>query len=250
MSDKEGGVPVYIDPSDPEIDDPAAARAGHRWHPADPLTNKLIRCVEALRDISTALAPLESIENAEAERRFYKQAVVPIYSLATAIRDVVNDMRSNKWSRLSGKSQKEVTKQFRLFEKRVPTSSGALRTARDKIAAHIDKNLYTWERRPIWEAFDLRAVVGWANACVEMLVPLLAPDVFSWSRDSAYPGGTSLMNVDGSEITLADVAPYGECIVSLTLTKSPKEGVVREAKTVWQLCRRLRAAWDTKTLKK
>jgi hypothetical protein len=43
------GIPVYLDQREPEIDDPAADACWHRSQPANPLTDKLVRCVESLR---------------------------------------------------------------------------------------------------------------------------------------------------------------------------------------------------------
>ena len=52
------GVPMYLDDRDPELDDPAVDASPRHWKPACPLTSKLARCVEALRDTRVALRRL------------------------------------------------------------------------------------------------------------------------------------------------------------------------------------------------
>jgi hypothetical protein len=224
-----GAVPLYIDDCEPEIDDPSLAAARHKWLPADPVTVKLVRSLEALRDVRTALSPLTQLDG-EPDKRHVKQTIVPVYNFATAVRDLFNDVQSNSWKRPSAKEQRELARQFRLFGQRVPTDKGPLKTARNKIAAHLDKDVFSSGTRQVWDQFDLTTVLGWARGCAEMLVALLEPEVYSWARESGHPKLHTIMNVDGSQVRLLDHEVNGLTLVDITMTRSPKYGIAREVR--------------------
>lgn len=154
------GMPVYLDRRLPELEDPAQELATHHWQPACTTTSKLTRCLEAIRDVSAALAPLSALDQPGADKRLLKQVITPVYNLAISIRDLFNYVQSNNWKKLAKPQQSNLAKCFKKFNETVPTGIGPLKTARDKIAAHLDKDLFTWEYRQLWDSFSYADVLG------------------------------------------------------------------------------------------
>jgi hypothetical protein len=119
------GAPIYMDQSEPELEDPAEKLGPHQWQPACATTSKLTRCLEAVRDLKTVLTPLMSSAEPETEKRWVKQAVIPAYNLAIALRDLFNHIQSNCWPKLS-KGQKDTS---------LSDSNGSARPCRQEMAA-------------------------------------------------------------------------------------------------------------------
>jgi hypothetical protein len=237
-------MPVYLDQREPELEDPSEKLDDHHWQPASNITTKLTRCLEAIRDVSTGVAPLSDSAHPEKEKRTIKNVITPIYSLATAIRDLFNDLQSNCFTKLDPKHQRYLTRAFRNFGQNVPTNKGNLKTARDKIAAHLDKDSWTTDYRQFWDSFSIEDVFAWIRGCIKMLDVLLEPDVYSWTRNSGYSNVYILMNVDGRECSfLLDDDGNAKSFCGFQFVKSPKWGIAREARELWDncadLCRRL-----------
>jgi hypothetical protein len=154
------GLPVYLDQRPPQIEDPSRKLDDHHWQPACTTTSKLTRCLEAVRDVATALAPLSAATQPDTDKRLVKHVITPVYNLAIAIRDFYNDVQSNCGKRLKGPEQRALKNAFRAFGKAVPTGTGVLKTARDKIAAHLDKDLTTSQYRQFWDSFGIADVLG------------------------------------------------------------------------------------------
>ena len=112
----------------------------------------------------------------------------------------------------------------------MPTRDGSLKVARDKIAAHLDKDLCTTEYRQFWDAFGLTDVLAWVRSCFRLLEALLRPDVYIWTRFSGYRNVWNVMNVDGNEVSFLMENNQPVKILHLRLTMSPKAGFVREAR--------------------
>ena len=230
------GMPIYLDQSEPELEDPAQKLGPKQWRPLCATTSKLTRCLEAVRDLSTVLAPLISVPKPDSDKRWVKQAVTPAYILAIAIRDLFNQVQSNCWTKL-GKGQKEkLTRRFKQFGAAVPTKDGHLKAARDKIAAHLDKDLCTSEYRQFWDAFTLGDVLKWIRSCFRLLDALLQPDIYSWTRFSGYSNVWHVMNVDGNEVffLMKDRKPIR--MLGMRFVVSPKAGFVREAQELASAC--------------
>lgn len=238
------GMPVYLDQREPELEDPSEKLYDHHWQPACNTTNKLTRCLEAIRDVSASVVPLFASAHPEKERRLVKNVITPIYSLATSARDLFNDLQSNCFTKLDPKHQRYLTRSFRTFGQNVPTNKGSLKIARDKIAAHLDKDSWTSEYRQFWEAFSIEDVFAWIRGCIRMLDVLLEPDVYSWTRSSGCSDVYTLMNVDGRECSfLLDEDGSAKSFCGFKFVKSPKWGIAREARDLWDncsdLCKRL-----------
>jgi hypothetical protein len=230
------GMPLYLDRRDPELEDPARRLEPHHWQPACGTTSKLMRCLEAVRDAKKALEPVAAAGEPEADKRLIKPAIIPIYTMAIAVRDLFNDVQSNHWTKLRKGEKERLARRFKQFAEAVPTKEGKLKAARDKIAAHLDKDLFSWEYRPLWESFSLSDVLGWVRGCIRMLEALLRPDVYSWTRDSGYANVINLMNVDGSEVSFMSTDGQPSALVGIKLSTSPKYGFFRETEELAQMC--------------
>jgi hypothetical protein len=230
------GMPFYLDQHPPRIEDPSRPREDHHWLPACDRTNKLTRCLEAVRDVATALAPVTAAAQPDLDKRLVKQLITPIYNLATALRDLYNYVQSNCWTRLKGPEQRTLKNAFQAFTKTVPTGKGVLKTARDKIAAHLDKDVFTSQYRQFWDSFGIADVLGWIRGCIRMMALLMDPDIYSWTRSSGYSNVVNLMNVDGSEVSLLIKDDKPECIVGIQFATSPKSGIAKEVREVLLSC--------------
>jgi hypothetical protein len=230
------GIPVYIDPRPPQSEDPARPPSPYHWVPACHTTSKLARCLEAVRDVSTALAPLSASPQPDADKRMVKHLIPPIYNLAIAIRDLFNDVQSTQWTRLDKKRQEKLAKRFKQFGEAVPTGKGALKTARNKIGAHLDKDTFTWEYRQFWDAFGIADTLGWVRGCMRMLQVLIPPDIYTWTRASREKDVVNLMTADGSEVSIRLKDGEPEALIRLQITSSPKLGFVQEARALAEKC--------------
>jgi hypothetical protein len=211
-------------------------RGAHQWQPACGAGSRLARCLEAIRDTSTALAPISAAANPGADKRLVKQLIVPIYNLATAIRDLFNYVQSTRWTSLDKQKQAKLAKRFKQFGEAVPTGKGKLKTARDKIGAHLDRDSYAWEYREFWESVDIASTLRWIRGCLRMLQILLPLDVYSWTRPSRYSNVVNLMNVDGTEVSILMKEGEPDCLVGVQFVVSPKAGFVREARELAEAC--------------
>jgi hypothetical protein len=230
------GAPVYLDQNEPQLEDPAQKLGPHHWQPACATSIKLTRSLEAVRDLKIVLTLLMSSAPTEIEKRWVKLAIVPAYNLAIALRDLFNHVQSNCWPKMSKEHKDKLTNRFKRFSETVPTRDGSLKVARDKIAAHLDKDLSTTEYRQFWDAFGLTDILAWIRNCFRLLEALLRPDVYSWTRFSGYSNVWNVMNVDGKEVSFLMENDQPARILRLCITASPKVGFVREARELTAAC--------------
>jgi hypothetical protein len=228
-------IPVYLDDRQPELDDPAQEPAVHRWVAGCATADKLMRFLEAIRDTSSALKPL-LLPNLQTDRRQLKHAITPVYNLAIGLRDLFNYIQSNRWRELSKSRQREVAKRFKQSTDAVPTKDGPLKLARDKIAAHLDKDLSTREYREIWCGFGPAEILNCIKACIKFLECLLHLKLYAWTRSSSHDNVCGLMTVDGREMSMLVENGAPTTPVGLNLVVSPAYGIVREARELVGLC--------------
>ncbi len=69
---KRPGIPIYIDDSEPEIDDPAHPSEKSYWFPANNISIKLATCLESIRDIQRLLAILVEQDDPSSDKRVVK----------------------------------------------------------------------------------------------------------------------------------------------------------------------------------
>lgn len=224
------GIPIYSDTSDPEMHDPAKQQSCTVWKASNNISLKLLRCVEAVRDITKHLESVSQLENPLSDKRYAKILATPLYSLVSGIRDIYNELQGNakEYSIISTAQHKELLKRAAQFAKLVPTDKGSeLRDVRDKMSSHIDKDTVETPA-PYWEKVDLLLFLNWLRACIEQIMHLLTLDVYGWTRNCGHPDIWSLMSVDGTVVDFYMQNGEPVSILRVTFAKSPKYGIANE----------------------
>lgn len=215
------GIPIYIDDREPEIDDPAKRSNKEFWFPANTISIKLTACLESIRDIQRLLAILAEQENPYSDKRVVKLMATPLYSLASGVKDVYNDLQGNikEYGQLKNDQLKQINKRRSEYLNAIPLHDSALRTIRDKISSHVDKEVFKGDPRKVWALVDLELLLKWLKAIVNELMFLLSLDVYAWTRDSGHPDIFRLMSKDGVQV---DLNMKEKVINSVALVRSPK----------------------------
>lgn len=225
------GIFVYADGSEPEINDPALLPSKTAWRGSNEIAFKLLRCLEAIRDISKNMESLAKLDEPTSDKRLIKQLASPLYALVSGVLDMFNELESNvKNYRLIPSVHKEIINRKTQFTTDVPTDNkSALRVVRDKIDSHIDK-IAVIKPQDYWVNVNLPPFLKWMGSCLEHILYLLSLDVYGWTRDSGHPDVWSLMTVDGTVVNfyMQDGKPVA--MIDLTFVKSPKHGVINEIK--------------------
>jgi hypothetical protein len=228
--DEHLGLPIYIDANAPEMVDPAKQQAPTVWSGANEASFKLLRCVEAIRDLTKILEGIVSLDKALSDKRWVKILTTPLYIFATSVRDLYNELSGNAkaYSNLLPVTVKELTRRAANFAQEVPLEqNGELRTVRDKMSAHIDKATVISPDQ-FWSKLDLLTHFRWLRSCLVQMLYLLKIDIYAWTRDSGHPNVWSLMNVDGRVVDLYMENNEPVSILNVTLAKSPKGAVAAE----------------------
>ncbi|AFY74455.1 hypothetical protein Syn7502_02476 [Synechococcus sp. PCC 7502] len=233
LEEQRSGITWYEDSSDPVIRDPALSQASSVWRGANEISFKLLRCVEAMRDLSKSMESLSKLDDPNTDKRLVKQLSSPLYSLATGIKDMFNELESNvkNYIEIDPQQLKFLINKKERFLANVPLDNKSdLRIVRDKIDSHIDKVAVN-EPEEYWKKVDLRSFLEWIGICLVEVFELLYLDVYSWERESGHPEIWSLMMVDEKLVDFYMQNGEPESIVNVTLVKSPKYGVMREIET-------------------
>jgi len=235
------GIPVYIDYSEPEIDDPAHPSEKSYWFPANTISIKLATCLESMRDIQRLLAVLVEQDDPSSDKRVVKLIATPLYSLASGVRDILNDLQGNakEYGQLKDAQRRQINKRLSRYLKAVPLhNDGALRTIRDKISSHVDKGVFRGDPRKVWKLVELDLQLEWLRAVVDELMFLLQLDAYAWTRESGHPEIFRLMSVDGVQV---DLNLEEKVIVGVTMARSPKYYISEKLQEVATLYSRIKA---------
>jgi hypothetical protein len=228
--EKRKGIPLYQDWDEPEIHDPALSQTSTVWRGSNEISFKLLRCLEAVRDLSRSMDSLAKLDNPNTDMRLVKQLASPLFTLAGCVLDMFNHLESNAkdYTVITSSQQKEIANRREQFRVDVPTGKGTdLRVVRDKIDSHIDKDSVI-KPEDFWTKVNLCSFLGWMGSCLEQVLYLLSLDVYGWTRESKHPDIWSLMSVDGTlvDFYMQDGKPVA--ILNVTFVNSPKNGVFSE----------------------
>jgi hypothetical protein len=206
-----GGFPIYADQVR-NLVDAATELQPHNWQPANVAAQKLFRCVECLRDIEVLLKSAGRSKNPVKRRRKLKIMFTPLHSLAEAIRDLLNDLECNQDSicRLP-KGVRELLPHMRSqLQRNVSIGKGGLLSAaRNKISAHIDKDLSSDEMRTLLSQAEPAQIGLWIHTCIAVIADLIKIPVFFWSCDSGREDAIRILFNEPFVITLG-LAPDGK----------------------------------------
>src|SRR5258706_12645020 len=240
-SQRKSGIPIYLDDNEPEIDDPAYPSNNNYWFPANDISIKLVACLESIRDIQRLLSILASQDHPESDKRIVKLLATPLYSFALGIRDILNDLQGNAkdYGKLKDTERQQVNKRLAKYITIIPfQANGALRSVRDKISSHVDKDVFRGDPRKIWELVQLELQLKWLRAIVDELIFVLSLDVYAWTRESGYSDVFRLMPEEGIQFYLN---LEKKLILGATIARSPKYYISKKAKEVAALYSRIKS---------
>lgn len=230
MNDQKShlGIPAYLDESKPKIADPAIGAKVNDWHPANDSAIKLVRCLEAIRDLSPIFRFLATLPNPENNNRFVKSIATPLYSLAESVRDVYGEIENSRIKGMRKKDRRVFLKRGQDFLNAVfHGKNSPLRTVRNKISAHIDKDTILGGEH-VWKHVNLRSFVNVLRLCLNELDALLQQDIYAWTRNTDHPDLVRLMSVDGTLVDLVRENGELEYISAISFVKSPREAIAIE----------------------
>jgi hypothetical protein len=233
MQEQNKGIPLYSNWNEQEIKNPALLQPITAWQGSNEISFKLLLCLEALRDLEKNMESLSKLNNPNTDQRLVKQLASPLYSLASGVKGMFNELNGNakNYTVIASKQHKGIIRRQKHFTSNVPMDNQSdLRIVRDKIDSHIDKEAVI-KPENYWAKVDLRSFLKWMGVCLEQILYFLSLDVYGWTRDSGDPNIWSLMSVDGTLVNwyMKDEKPFS--IVDITFVKSPKYGVLSEVKT-------------------
>ena len=177
------GKPVYADRLRHLIDVTSKPQP-QSWKPANVAAQKLFRCVECLRDLEILLQSGSRLKNKAKQRRKLKILLTPLHSLVGAIRDLAIDLENNQDTicRLpSGARQLIPEIRSQLLQISKIGKGTFLSAARNKISAHIDKELSAEEMRALLSHADPHQVGLWLHTCVSVISDFIKLPVYFWS---------------------------------------------------------------------
>jgi len=194
------GMPIYLDKVERPLCDPADQGSAHdAWHPGNVASQRLFRCVECLRDINDALADAGAARNEVKRRRKLKQMFVPLLSLADGVIDLIHVLQSNEdaLSRMQPTDPKLLNAIKTKYLEFVPLSSDKLlRRIRNKMAAHVDRELWPSEAQALLAQAKPGVIGLWLHTSLTVLSDLLKLPVYAWVAAAKDANVYRLMNTE------------------------------------------------------
>ncbi|WP_375505138.1 hypothetical protein [uncultured Nostoc sp.] len=182
------GIPLYIDQSEPKINDPALSESYTGWRGSNEISFKLLQCLEAMRDLSKIMESLANFDDHNADQRLVKQLSSPLYAMVGGILDMFNELESNakNYTLLASPQHKEIINKKKQFILDVIDNQSNLRIVRDKIDSHIDKQAVI-KPQDYWSKVDICDFLKLMGGCLEQIFYLLSLNVYGWTRESGHP---------------------------------------------------------------
>jgi hypothetical protein len=231
------GPPVYLHTGARIVADPTSDR-GNNLHPASPATFKLWRCIEALRNIRSSLLGSETLQAPDRKRRLV-QVVTPFVSFCKGLVHLCNYLENPPKEAIDPKLTKETRDRILAsrdeFIREVKFKDGPLKTVRDKMAAHVDSKLSSYEAQGFVAAIDATPFGTWLEKAILLLVELIQLEIYSWVADDAPEGSISCMNVNGSLVTFPldeDGGGIKLNLLSIEIGHSPVRDIAEIAESV------------------
>jgi hypothetical protein len=140
--------------------------------------------VECVRDIELLLQTAGRLKSRTKQRRKLKIIHTPLYSLVEGIRDLANDLENNPDTvRQLPQGARQLVPQLRSQLLLISTAEkgGLLSTTRDRIAAHVDRELSAEEMQFLLSQADPSQIGLWLHTCVAVLSDFIKLPVYFWS---------------------------------------------------------------------
>lgn len=232
----KNGIPIHKDEKYRDIVDNLDSKIFDAWYPANKTAQLLWRCLESLRDISTSLESYSSLSDESKKRRVIKNISIPLHSLATSIGDLCNNLKCNPESNrdIPKEKLKEISKIEQHFKEIVSVKwNSDLSLLRNKLSAHIDKDIYPFEANKILQQNDVALIGKYIHICLHVLVDLLEVNVFAWTCEFEDHPTFNIMINEPILVCLAqndNEERYINCIH--IVNNSPRETVVKNIEDI------------------
>lgn len=202
------GMPIYSDDVPRDISNLTAEtdNSHHDWEPANKATQKLWRCVDALRDIASLLEDAAASKSKDKRRRKLKILLTPLASLAQGIVDLLNhsECDAETRARIEPKMHEMIAPLRERFLEYVPLErKKLLSTLRNKISAHVDKSLFPAQARDLFSKAHLHEVGLWLHASIAVLLDLSKLPIYGWMCDCDKKDTVRLMTNEPFLLTIA-----------------------------------------------
>ena len=224
--DSQKGIPSYKDTKARSLSDPAHPYIEVAdWFPANEAASKVWRCVEGLRDILNLIGDIQPVDNLHVLRRI-KVLVTPLYSFCQAVHALCNYLADTPGiaKQIPGEQLKQLNELRKYLQSQVPLHNDApLREVRDKMSAHIDRNISPSKAHDIVAQVTPEIAVKWLHSSIAALMESLNLDVYAWGVEDHPPGYVKLMNSEPFVVTFeldSDGNPHA--IAAIEITRSPK----------------------------
>lgn len=233
----KNGIPIYNDKKCRDIVDNLDVK-DNSWYPSNKVAQLLWRCLESLRDISTLLDSFILINDETKQKRIIKSVATPLHSLASEIGDLCNNITCNPDTNrdLPKKKIKEIANINKHFGELLSVKwDSDLSQLRNKLSAHIDKNIYPSEANNILQKNDTALIGKYIHICLHVLVDLLELKIFAWTCELENHPTWNIMTNEPFLVCLAmndDKPEYINCIH--VVNNSPKETIVKTIEEIVQ----------------
>jgi len=226
-----GDKPVYSDQVR-KLADITTEVQPQTWKPANVAAQKLFRCVECLRDLELLLQTAGRSKTKEKRRRRLKILLTPLHSLVEAIRDLANDLENNPStaSRLPAGSR-QLVNQMRSQLLRISTieKGGLLSISRNKISAHVDRELSAEEMQGLLTQANPSQVGMWLHTCVAVLSDFIKLPAYFWSCNADGEKAMRILFVEPFVVTLGlDSAGKAKRLLDVHMVAKPPRRDVLE----------------------
>ncbi|WP_039913004.1 hypothetical protein [Cellvibrio mixtus] len=184
---KNKGMPIYLDNTPRNISDSLEAVEVDSWYPSNSASQKLWRCLESLRDLDDLLIDSSNQKNSTKRKRKLKIALTPLHSLIISLDDLCNNIQCNEETRglLDDSKVKEVSEIQKIYSRLLPHDHKSnITTARNKLSAHVDKNIFPLEAQKIGGVITSSEFGRWLHICLHLILDLTKLDIYQWSCKS------------------------------------------------------------------
>lgn len=200
-----GDKPIYADRIR-QLADVATKLQPQAWKPANVASQKLFRCVECLRDLELLLQTAGRLKSKVKQRRKLKIILTPLHSLVEAVRDLANDLENNPDTvkRLPS-GARELIPQIRaqLLSISAIGKGSLLSATRNKISAHVDKELSAEEMRVLLSQAETPQVGLWLHSCISALTDFSKLPVYFWSCEPNGEESVRILFTEPFVVTLS-----------------------------------------------
>ncbi|WP_114192106.1 hypothetical protein [Edaphovirga cremea] len=230
VSEKKG-MPIFLDETSRSISDSLEEVEMDSWFPSNNAAQKLWRCLECLRDLDDLLVDSANQKNSTKRKRKLKIALTPLHSLVKSVDDLCNDIQSNKETRclLDESKIKDVSEIQELFSRLLPHDHKAdISTVRNKLSAHIDKNMHPSEAQKISSIITSNEFGRWLHICLHLVLDLTKLDIYHWSCKPPSDEYICFMQNEPFIVTIKVEGEGAPALVAINIANSSPRNVIPE----------------------